>query len=178
VDNTEQGVTVGDRWHQYPHGTDVVDFRETDFLALHFAPDTVDVLGTPRHIALDTHPKQLLFESGHQLADILFPVHASFGQQFGYPLVLDRFKVAEGQIFQLPLDMTNTQAMGQGGVYIKNFPRHTPLTLLRRQLDGANGTGALRQLDQCDAHIVDDRHQHLANLCRLMLDIKTQHLTL
>ena len=50
VDNPQYGVAVGDFRHQNTHGAHVVYLGEIDPLALHFAPDGVDMLGPAAHV--------------------------------------------------------------------------------------------------------------------------------
>ncbi len=59
--------------------------------------------------------------------------------------------------------MTNTQTMRQRCVHIKHFPGHA-LSAQFIGLHRPNRTGALRQLDQRHAHVVDHGDEHLANI--------------
>ncbi|MCY1492451.1 hypothetical protein D9M68_262570 [compost metagenome] len=90
-------------------------------------------------------------------------------QQLGDLLVLHRLQVAEGQVLQLPLDVADAEAVGERRVDVEDFAGDAVALLLVGVLHRADGAGALGQLDQCDAHVVDHRHQHLAQVLHLRL---------
>src|SRR5690606_30753218 len=178
VDDAEQGVAISHGGHQYPHRADIVDLGETDVLALHLSPDAVDMLGAPRYVPDDANPIQLRLQGIHQFLDVMLPVGSPLRQQLGDALVLHRLQVAKGEVLQLPLEVADTEAMGEGGVDVEDFPGDPQLALLGRGLDAANGAGALGQLDQRHPHVVDDGHQHLTHLGGLALGVEAEHLPL
>src|SRR5690606_18725716 len=178
VDDAEQGVAISHGGHQYPRRADIVDLGETDVLALHLSPDAVDMLGAPRYVPDDANPIQLRLQGIHQFLDVMLPVGSPLRQQLGDALVLHRLQVAKGEVLQLPLEVADTEAMGEGGVDVEDFPGDPQLALLGRGLDAANGAGALGQLDQRHPHVVDDGYQHLTHLGGLALGVEAEHLPL
>jgi hypothetical protein len=75
-------------------------------------------------------------------------------------------EVAEGQILELPLQVADTEPVRERRVDIKDIASHEFASLLV-VLDRADRTGALGELDQSDAHIVDHGHEHLADIVSL-----------
>lgn len=97
-------------------------------------------------------------------------------QKLGDLLVLIGFEVAEGQVFQLPLDMTDAQSVGQRCVDIEDFAGDAIAFLVVGAFDRANRAGPLGQLDQRHAHVVDHCHEHLAQVLDLRLRAQHQRL--
>src|SRR5690606_20609802 len=155
--------------YQHTHRTHVVDLAELQALALHLAPDRIDVFGPAADIGLDTGGGELVTQLLHYIVDVLLAVQPALVQQLGNLLVLLRFQVAEGDVFQLPLDMAYPQAVGQRRIDVKHFASHAVALLVVRMLDRTDRAGAFGQLDQGDTHIVDHRHQHLAQVFHLSL---------
>lgn len=98
-----------------------------------------------------------------------FAVQPALVQQLGDLLVLVGLEVAERQVFQLPLDMTDTQSMGQWRIDVEHLAGHPQAFLVIGGLDRADGTGTFGELDQGHAHVVDHGHQHLAQVLHLRL---------
>ncbi|MNN06033.1 hypothetical protein D3C81_1188120 [compost metagenome] len=97
-------------------------------------------------------------------------------QQLGDLLVLLGLQVAERQVLQLPLDVADAQAMGQRRVDVEHFAGDAVALVVVGILHRADGTGTLGQLDQRHAHVVDHRHQHLAQVLHLRLGTEHQRL--
>ncbi len=98
-------------------------------------------------------------------------------QQLGDLLVLVGLQVAEGQVFQLPLDVTDTQAVRERRVDVEHFTRDTQAFLVIGGLDRPDCARAFGQLDQRHAHVVDHGHQHLAQVLDLRLRAQHQRLS-
>ena len=168
VHQAQGGVAVGNSRHQDAYGADIVDLGKANTLALHLPPDAVDVLGPAiylhRQPGVAQHRGQFILDPG----DKLVAFHSFTIEQSGDLAVGVTVDVTKRQIFQLPLEMADTQAMGQWCVNVKYLTgdRQAALFVV---LDGAYGAGALRQLDQCDPHIVHQRHQHFADIVLLIL---------
>ncbi len=113
MDDAQRGVAIAHFRHQHAHGAYVVDLAEVQTLALHFAPDGIDVLGATADVGLDAGRLQLGAQLAHHVADEALTVEPPLVQQRGNLFVLVGFEVAEGQVLQLPLDVTDTQAMRQ-----------------------------------------------------------------
>ncbi|MCY1175645.1 hypothetical protein D9M73_158890 [compost metagenome] len=97
-------------------------------------------------------------------------------QQLGDLLVLVRLQVAEGQVFQLPFDMTDTQAMRQRRVDIEDLAGNAVALLVVGAFDRADCAGALGQLDQRHTHIINHGHEHFAQVLDLRLGAQHQRL--
>ena len=173
VDDTQRGVAVAHFRHQHAHRTHVVDLAEGQALALHFAPDGIDVLGAAADVGVHAGSLQLRTQLAHHVADKALAVQAPLMQQRGDLFVLVGFQVAEGQILQLPLDMADAQAMSQRRVDVEDFAGHAVALFVIGGLHRPDRAGAFGQLDQGDAYVVDHRHQHFAQV--LYLALGAQH---
>ena len=172
VNYPKSGVAITHLRHQNPHCAHVVYLTEIDALALHLPPDRVDMLGPTGNVGMNRRFFQCLAQLRHYRVDIFLSVEPTLVQQLGNLLVLGRLQVAEGQIFQLPLDMTNPETMGQRCIDVEYLTGNPVALLLRRVLDCPDGAGALGQLDQGDAHVIDHGDQHLAQILYLGLGIE------
>ncbi len=123
--DTEGGVAVGDFGHQNAHRAHVVDLGEIDALALHLAPDRVDMLGATVQV-ISQYPLafEQRFQRMHDILDITVSIQPLLRQLLGDRLVFGLVQVAEGQILQLPLDLADAQPMGQRRIDIEYFARH------------------------------------------------------
>jgi hypothetical protein len=59
VDDAQRGVAVAHFRDQHAHGAHVVDLAEGQALALHFAPDRIDVFGPAADVGVDAGGLQL-----------------------------------------------------------------------------------------------------------------------
>ena len=167
--DAERGVAVAHFRHQHAHRAHVVDLAELQALALHFPPDRIDVLGAAADVGLDAGGGEFVAQLLHHIVDVLLAVEAALVQQLGDLLVLLRLQVAEGDVLQLPLDMADAEAVSQRRVDVEHLAGHAQALLVVGMLDRADGAGALGQLDQRHAHVVDHGHQHLAQVLHLRL---------
>ncbi len=70
MDYAQYGVTIAHRGHQNTHRANVIYLWKRDALALHFAPDAVNVFGPPAHRTFNTGFFQLTAQPLQQLVDI------------------------------------------------------------------------------------------------------------
>ncbi|MNH00628.1 hypothetical protein D3C79_598270 [compost metagenome] len=143
VDDAQRGVAVAHFRDQHAHRAHVVDLAELQTLALHFAPDRIDVFGPAADVGLDPGGQQFVLQLVHHIADEAFTVQAPLMQKLGDLLVLIRLKVTEGQVFQLPLDVTDTQAMRQRCVNVEHFASNAVTLLVVGAFDRTDRTGSL-----------------------------------
>ena len=123
VNNPQHGVAVRHFRHQNTHRTHVMNLRKIDPFALHFAPDRVDMLGTPIHVvAVDMLGFHQAFDGFDHIMDIAVAVKTLLRQQLGNRLVVVFMQVTKREVFQLPLKLPNAEAMGQRRVNIGDFP--------------------------------------------------------
>lgn len=176
VHDTQRGVAVANFRHQHAHCTHVVDLAEFQAFTLHLAPDRIDMFRPAADVGIDARGQQLVLQLVHHVADETFAVQPTLVQQFGDLLVLVRFEVAEGQVFQLPLDVADTQAVRQRRIDVEYLTRDTQAFLVVGGLDRTDRAGTLGQLDKCHTHIIDHGHEHLAQVLDLRLRAQHQRL--
>ena len=109
------------------------------------------------------------FDGLDHIIDVTITIDTLFSQLPGDGLVIRLLQITKGEIFKLPLDLTDAQPVRQWRVDIKYFPCHLLLLFPRGVLDLTQGTGALGNLDQCDADVIDHGHQHLAQIVLLVM---------
>src|SRR5690606_347895 len=176
VHDAQRGVAVVDFRNQHAHRKHVVDLAQLQAFFLHFSPDGINMLGAPTEIGLDTGGGQLFAQLVHHMGDVLLAIQAPRMQQGSDLLVLPGLQVAEGEVFQLPLDMLDSQAMGQRRVNIEHFAGNAVAFFIVGILDRPDRAGALGQLDQRHTHIIDHGHQHLAQVFHLGLGAEHQRI--
>ena len=74
----------------------------------------------------------------------------------------------ETEVFQLVLDPTDAQPVGQRRVNFQRFLRNGLPFRRAQMLEGAHVVQAVGQLDEHDANVVRHREQHLAEIFRLL----------
>ncbi|RMR10054.1 hypothetical protein ALP92_103717 [Pseudomonas syringae pv. primulae] len=177
VHDTQRGVAVTHFRDQHAQCTHVVDLAERQALALHFAPDGIDVLGTAADVRRHAGGLQLVVELGHDVADEALTIEPALVQQLGDLLVLIGLQVAERQVFQLPFDMADAQTVGQRRIDVEDLACHAVALFVVGVLHRTDRTGALGQLDQRNAHVINHRHEHLAQVFDLRLTAQHQRLS-
>ncbi|MNH05942.1 hypothetical protein D3C79_652940 [compost metagenome] len=140
---------------------------ETLFFQVHLEVDGIQVFFSPADAARNAGFVQSAFDLGENLLDHLLTVTASgFHHFFDYTVAV-RVQRLKTQLFQLGLQVVNTQAMGQGAVDFQGFTRDTPTFVRTQRTQGTHIVRAVGQLDQHDADILHHRHDHLAEVFRL-----------
>ncbi len=177
VHDAKRRVAVTHLRHQNPHRAHVIDLTKIDALALHLAPDRVDMFCPASDVGVDRRLFQRLTQLSHHRINVLLAIETTLVQQRGNLLVLGRFEIAEGEVFQLPLDMADAEAVRQRRVDVEYFAGHTVALFFRRILDRPNGAGTFSQLDQRDAHIIHQGDQHLAQVLDLRLRTEARGIT-
>ena len=132
------------------------------------------MLGAAHHFAVDGCFIQTTAQQLNHLIDEQLSIQPLLVQQTRNMLVVVGLEVAEREVFQLPLDMADAQPVCQRRVDIEYFARHQVAFLAVAVLDAAYGAGALGDLDQCHAHVIDHRDQHFADVVHLS-DTGTEH---
>ena len=77
-------------------------------------------------------------------------------------------QVTEGEIFELPLELTYAEAVGKGRIDVGDLLGHQHPGLLIRQLGFPQAGDPLRQLDDDSAHILHHGEQHAAHVVHLL----------
>ena len=155
------GLVVGD---DDAEGAHVIQLGEIELLAAHLVPDAVDMLGPAEHLGLDAGGGQLVLQARDRALDEALAHHALFFEHLGDALVGVGLDETERQVFQFPLELPDTEPVGQRRVQIERF-----LTVgagqLVEQLDVgevAQGDQARGKAHQHHAHVAGHRQQHLA----------------
>ena len=165
--NPQRGVTIFDFRHQNAHRADIVNLRKVEILATHLPPDAVDMLGAAVDIALNTGQQQLIAHALHHIFDVALARQSFLIQQLGDFLVGVRLQVAERQVFQLPLQVANTEPVCQRRVDIKHFfSNFTPL-VFGRVFHRPYSRRSLCQFDQRYPYVVNHGDQHLTHVLDL-----------
>src|SRR5690606_4120653 len=114
VGDGEGGVAGGDVIHQHADGANVVQRAEGHALALHLLADAVDVVGPAGDLGGDARRGAGAVQARLGVLDEALAVGALLVEQAGDTLVGVRLQPAEGQVLQLPLQLPDAQAVGQG----------------------------------------------------------------
>ena len=77
--------------------------------------------------------------------------------------------MAEGQVFELALDASHAEAVGDGRVDLHRLLGNRQPPLLGQELERAHVVKAVGEFDQDDAKIADHRQQHFAEGLGLLL---------
>ena len=142
----------------------VVDLVDVDTAALHLAIDAVDVLGTAGQVGLDVLRGEFLLEHFDDALDIFLARQATAGQLVGNLVVLLWLEVAEGEVFQLPLQLPDAEPIGQWRVDLHRLLRDPPTLRRRPVLERLHVVQAIGQLDEHDANVLGHRQEHLAHV--------------
>jgi len=105
---------------------------------------------------------KVLPNRGDDPLNVGFAFGARLPQCFPELFVGFRMEVLEGEIFQLPFQLCQTQPVGKWGVDGERLARNRLAPLRRKRCKGAHVVQPVGKLDQDDAHIADEREQELA----------------
>src|SRR5574344_325626 len=167
VNDAESGITILQAVGNDPHRTHVIEIGEAQLLLLHLAPDAVDVFRAAINIGLNPGRLQRLFELLDEAVNVAFAIEALFIQQLGNLLVGVRMQVTEGEILELPLELTDAQTVGQRRVDVGDLLGHQHPGLFVGVFHLAQAGDAFGQLDDHGAHILDHRQQHAPHVVDL-----------
>ncbi len=169
VDDAQRRVAVADVLDQEADGVDVVDLAELRALALHLLPDAVDVLGAALELCLDPgvrQPRPQLLDGPLDVGLTTRPPGVEQLRQVPEGLGLE---CLEREVLQLPLDLPDTQALGERGVDLQRLARDALLLLGLEGAQGAHVVQAVGELDEDDADVVGHRQEHLPDVLGLLL---------
>ena len=110
---------------------------------------------------------ELLLQHHRRLAHVLLAVGAPLGDHLLDLLVLARMQRLEGEIFELPLERVDTEAMRERCVHLERLARLLELLLLAEVLDRPQVVQPVGELDQDHAQVFGHRHDELAVVLRL-----------
>ena len=107
VDDTQDAVAVLDVVDDDADGEEVIDLAQVAVIFLHLFINAVKMLGPAVDFAVDVGFVEGLLEDVDGFVDDFFADVALLLHLVDEVVVLVRFEVAEGQIFQFPLDIEN-----------------------------------------------------------------------
>jgi hypothetical protein len=175
VDHPQSGVAGGDIWNDDANAAHIVDQVKGHPFAHHFAVDRVDVLGPSGDLCLDACCADQLGQTLVDPLHLVLAVTAALCQVGGDFLVLFGVDVAESQVFELPLDLPDTQAVCQGGEDIHRLLGNAFSLGGRHVPQGAHIVHAVCQLDQNHAHVVAHCHESFAQGFRDQVVVAAAH---
>ena len=169
VDQTQDVVAVGQRFNDNAGGADVIQLGKPQILSVQLAIDAINALQTSLHLALDAHLIQLFDDTGFGLIQEISKTVILLLQIVGDLLITYGVQDLQAAVFQLPLDVLDTQTVGKGRVDLHGFHRDIPLLLFPLELDSAHIVQTVRQLDHNDADVLCHSNEHLAQVFHLLL---------
>ena len=121
VHGAERRIALGLGVHEHaqrPQVEQLLDagLLDAERLALHLAPDAVDVLGAAGHLGIDPLAPEPGADPAHGLLDVAFTVDAPFVELPGDGLVRHRIRFAEREVFDLPFVLPDAEAARERGV--------------------------------------------------------------
>ncbi len=126
------------------------------------------MLGAAGHLRFDAGGDQPIVD----VIDHLGQVDVALGRPGGHHLldlrVAPGMEGGEGQVLELPLDVLDSEAVGQRGVDVEGLLGAALLLPLGHGRDGLHVVEPVGQLDQQDPGILGHGHQHLAHGGRLL----------
>ncbi len=167
--DAQSRIAVAHLIHQDAHGAQVVHLVEAQLLVTHFSPDAVDVLRASADLGSDARVGQLLRQLGDDLFDEALAIGAPRLQLFGECLIGFGLELAQGQIFQLPLEVADAEPACQRRVHVEARARHVPALLGTQIADLAHAHQVLGQLDEHHAHVFDHGQEQILDPLQLFL---------
>ena len=96
----------------------------------------VNPLWAAHYLTGDVELLHFIAQAGGHLLHVLLPLNPFGRQHLGdFPVALF-VQVAKGQVVQTPLDLPDTQPVGQRGVYIQGFLGDPPALVLGQGVQG------------------------------------------
>ena len=165
----QHAVAVPDVLDQHAEGHDIVHFIQGKILGLHLFPDAVLVLDAAVDLALHAIGGQEVLDQPHHLFDDPLFHHLMLFQPVVYLIVDIRLKVLEAQVFQVPLEQIQAQAVGQRRVDVHGFLSNAPLLVGLLKVQRAHIVQAVGQLDHEHPDVMAHGQNHLADVFGLRL---------
>ena len=173
VHDTKRGVALCNRIDEHAQRARVVDFADPDALALHLAPDAVEMLRSARELRVQPGLCECLVEARDRHLDEVIAIGASLGKQPGNAAIVIGLQLAKRQILELPLDLPDTEAMRKRRVDIHCRARDPQRSIAAiGRIEDPQRLYALCEPDQRNAWIVDHRHQHPAQSLTLLTPVR------
>ena len=133
---------------------DIENFIERNMLGLHLVPNGVWRLDAGHDAVLDTHFVQLYTDRSGELFEQYVTICLGFLQQRFDVGIFFRMLVLETEIFQLSLDLVQTQAIGDRRINIESFTGNLVLLVRKHGTKGAHVVQTVSNLDEDDTNII------------------------
>ncbi len=146
--DAQRGVAGGDVVDQHAQRAHVVELGELQALALHLAPDRIDVFRTPGNVGREAGFPQRIAELLLRRRDPGFASAATLVEQTRDASVHLRLQVAEREILEFPLDLPDTEPVRQRRMDVRTELRQRALLGLRRALGRAHAHELAREQDE------------------------------
>ena len=162
VDHAQRGITGGHIRHDQTHGAHIIQQVKRLVLLLHLFVDRIDMLRTSADLGFDVVLFQQFEKVVFDILKLLFAVGAAFRQLLGDLLIFLRADVPEAEVFQFPLQLPDTEPVGERTKNIERFLRDAFALVLRHVTERAHIVQAVCQFDQHHAHILAHGKERLA----------------
>jgi len=179
VNGAERMIALALFLNDDANAVQVIDLLELTILFLHLLPDAVQMLGAPGDAVVQALLIQPLAHRGDGPLQIGRALYALLCNQAGDAVILLGLQIPESQVLQLPLELPDTQAVGQRREHVHRLAGDARLALRLQVTEGAHVVQPVRQLDDDDAQVVHHGEDHLAQVLGLFLiQVRTVHLAL
>ena len=166
---TEHAIAGVHVLHDHAESVDIHDGVKALLFQRHFAVDRVEMFFTAADAAGNARFLQTPVDFRQDLLNHLFAVAARrFDDLFNHAIAI-RVERLEAQLFQLDLQVMDTQAMRQRTVDLQSFQRDATTLVWTQRAQRTHIVRAVGQLDENDADILHHRHDHLAEVLSLRL---------
>ncbi len=131
--------------------------------------DAVEVLGAADDLRLDPRGLELRAQVPGRLLHVVLPVGAALRDPLLDLLVLARVQRGEGEVFQLPFEVVDTEAVRERRVHLQRLLGLLDLLLLAEIAERVHVVQAVAELDEDDPDVGGHRDDHLAVVLGLLL---------
>jgi hypothetical protein len=169
VHRSERRVDVLDRLDQDPDAGEIVDLVELLAADHHLLVDRIEVLRSPVDVRLDAGLAEARACGLEHAVDVRLSLAPAALDEAGDLAVRARMHRLEGEVLELPLDLLDPEAVRERRVDLERLGRDPLLLVGRERRERPHVVQAIRELDQQDADVARHRHDHLANVLRLLL---------
>ena len=160
--DAERGVAARDGVRQDAHGAHVEDALERQLLALHLAPDAVDVFRASRDLGLDARGCEFGAEPVHEAPDVVLAVEAPLVQCPRDALVVLGLQVAEREVLELPLELPDAEPVRERREHLTCLEGEAAHLGLGQVTGAPQVVELAREAHEHETRVGHDGEQHLA----------------
>ena len=164
ADDSERMIALGAGVDDDAQRGQVEQVGELQLLLLHLVVDAVEMLGAALDLGVDALLFQALGQHLDRLVHLGLPLGAVAGDHLRDLFVGFRIDILEGEIFELPFELPDTEAMGERGENLEGFGGHAVLARGAERAEGAHVVQAVGQLDDDDAQVFRHGDEDLADI--------------